>query len=105
MFAEIALVNLTALATPALQEAACAQAIDLSLSNAKVTATSFVSEGPYSVRRGGRDFTKLDFIAVALMGLGVVLGLGGIFLNAAGEGFGLTAIGFLILIRHLPGGG
>ncbi len=56
MFAEIALVNLTALATPALQEAACTQALDLSLSNATVTAANFVPEGPYSTRRGGRDF-------------------------------------------------
>ncbi len=38
--------------------------------------------------RGGRDFTKLDFAAVALMGLGVVLGLVGVF--------GLAQPGFVL---------
>jgi hypothetical protein len=55
--------------------------------------------------RHGHEFTKVDTAAVALMVLGALMGLVGLILDAGAPGFGIFIIGFLIFVRHMPGGG
>jgi hypothetical protein len=59
-------------------------------------------------QRGYRGFNTLDRIAIAAMGLGAVVFLGGVLFDAdgiAGPGLFLLIIGFLTLIRAFPGDG
>ena len=57
MLTSIVLVNLIALATPALQEAACVQLREISLPNTTVVTTELVPAGPYTTQRGRAELT------------------------------------------------
>jgi hypothetical protein len=53
--------------------------------------------------REGHEFTRVDTIAIGLMGLGVVAGVAGLAFDAPAPGFILFVVGFLTLVRHMPG--
>jgi hypothetical protein len=54
--------------------------------------------------RGGRDINRWDVAGVVLMGVGAVWSLIGLLLGETPGGFGIFVIGFLVLVRHHPGG-